>query len=37
MGTRLSNNEIDKQLKKEAESKLAEKTKQLQDNKEIKK
>lgn len=37
MGTRLSNKEIDDRLKKEAESKMAEKTKQLQDKQDVKK
>lgn len=37
MGTKLSNKEIQDRLKKEAEEKLSKKTKQLQDQKEIKK
>ncbi len=37
MSTKLNNKEIQEQLKKEAEKKLASKTKQLQDQKEIKK
>lgn len=37
MENKLSNNKIDEKLKKEAQTKLAEKTKQLQDNKDIKK
>jgi len=37
MSTKLSNNEIQERIKKEAEEKLAKKTKQLQDQKEIKK
>lgn len=37
MSTKLSNNEISEQLKKEAELKLAQKTKQLQGDKDIKK
>jgi hypothetical protein len=37
MSTKLSNNEIQERLKKEAEQKLAKKTKQLQDQKEVKK
>lgn len=37
MSTKLSNNEINDRLKKEAEEKLAKKTKQLNDQKDIKK
>lgn len=37
MGTILSNNEIQEKLKKEAEQKLAKKSKELHDKKEIKK
>lgn len=37
MSTKLSNNEINDRLKKEAEEKLAKKTKQLNDKKDIKK
>lgn len=37
MSTKLNNNEIQERLKKEAEDKLAKKTKQLQDKKDIKK
>lgn len=37
MSTKLSNNEINNRLKKEAEEKLAKKTKQLNDQKDIKK
>jgi len=37
MSTKLSNNEIQERLKKEAEEKLAKKTKQLNDKKDIKK
>jgi hypothetical protein len=37
MGTKLTNKEIQDRLKKEAEEKLAKKSKQLQDQKEIKK
>lgn len=37
MSTKLSNKEIQDRIKKEAENKMAQKTKQLQDQKEIKK
>ena len=37
MGTRLTDEEIQDRLKKEAEEKLAKKTKQLNDKKDIKK
>lgn len=37
MGTKLTDKEIQEQLKKEALDKLAKKTKQLKDQKEIKK
>jgi hypothetical protein len=37
MSTKLSNKEIQDRIKKEAEDKMAQKTKQLQDQKEIKK
>lgn len=37
MGTKLTNKEIQERLKKEAEEKLAKKTKQLNDKKDIKK
>lgn len=37
MGTKLSNKEIQERIKKEAEGKLANKKKQLQDKKDIKK
>lgn len=37
MSTKLSNNEINDRLKKEAEEKLVKKTKQLNDQKDIKK
>ena len=37
MSTKLTNKEIKERLKKEAEQKLANKSKQLQDQKEIKK
>lgn len=37
MGTKLSSKEIQDRIKKEAEEKLAKKTKQLNDKKEIKK
>lgn len=37
MGTKLTDKEIQERLKKEAEEKLAKKTKQLQDKKDIKK
>lgn len=37
MSTKLNNNEIQSRLKQEAEEKFAKKTKQLQDQKEVKK
>lgn len=37
MGTKLSNKEVQDRIKKEAEDKMAKKTKQLQDQKEVKK
>lgn len=37
MSTKLSNNEIQERIKKEAEQKLLNKTKQLQGQKEVKK
>lgn len=37
MSTKLSNKEIQDRIKKEAEDKMAQKTKQLQDQKEVKK
>ena len=37
MSTKLSNKEIQERIKKEAENKMAQKTKQLHDQKEVKK
>lgn len=37
MSTKLSNKEVQDRIKKEAEDKMSQKTKQLQDQKEIKK